>query len=38
MNTVTAVSDSRRDALKSSENARGQEQRVSTTRIVTGDE
>ena len=37
-NAVTAVSDSRRDALRNSENTRGQEHRVSTTRIVTGDE
>ena len=38
VNTVTTVSDSRRDALKSSGNTHGQEDRVSMTRIVTGDE
>ena len=38
VNTVATVSDSRRDMLKSSGNTRGQGDRVSTTRVVTGDE
>ena len=38
VNTITTVSDSRRDALKRSGNTRGQEQRVSMTWIMTGDE
>ena len=38
VNAVTTVSDSRRDALKGSGDTRSQDQKVSTTRIVTGDE
>ena len=38
VNTVTTISDSRRDALKRSGNTRGQDRKVSMTRIVTGDE
>ena len=38
VNTVTTISNSRHDALKRSGNMCGQDQRVSMTRIVTGDE